>query len=186
MEAANVERLREVLVPFTAARRAGRPPSSPSAAARARGDPGRADPRGAAGEARAEAARQLLEAYYRQVLNDGFFHADPHPGTSLGGRPDLLPRPRHGRRGRRRARELISPAAARVLAGGRGLPGRGAAHARRRSARRGRHGRAHGRPAGVPRPVRHGSLRELQLGPMLQGITEIAARRGSGYRPRWP
>jgi ubiquinone biosynthesis protein len=28
-----------------------------------------------------EAARQLLEAYYRQVLKDGFFHADPHPGN---------------------------------------------------------------------------------------------------------
>ena len=28
-----------------------------------------------------EAARQFLEAYYRQVLQDGFFHADPHPGN---------------------------------------------------------------------------------------------------------
>jgi ubiquinone biosynthesis protein len=28
-----------------------------------------------------EAARELLEAYYRQVLSDGFFHADPHPGN---------------------------------------------------------------------------------------------------------
>ena len=32
-------------------------------------------------EARKEAARQLLEAYYAQILNEGFFHADPHPGT---------------------------------------------------------------------------------------------------------
>ncbi|MBI4261816.1 MAG: universal stress protein [Actinobacteria bacterium] len=30
---------------------------------------------------RREAARQLLESYYRQVLTDGFFHADPHPGN---------------------------------------------------------------------------------------------------------
>jgi predicted unusual protein kinase regulating ubiquinone biosynthesis (AarF/ABC1/UbiB family)/nucleotide-binding universal stress UspA family protein len=33
------------------------------------------------GEARTEAARQLLEAYYHQVMSAGFFHADPHPGN---------------------------------------------------------------------------------------------------------
>jgi predicted unusual protein kinase regulating ubiquinone biosynthesis (AarF/ABC1/UbiB family)/nucleotide-binding universal stress UspA family protein len=33
------------------------------------------------GEARNEAARQLLEAYYHQVMTEGFFHADPHPGN---------------------------------------------------------------------------------------------------------
>jgi predicted unusual protein kinase regulating ubiquinone biosynthesis (AarF/ABC1/UbiB family) len=36
-----------------------------------------------AGAARREAARQLLEAFYRQVLTEGFFHADPHPGNLL-------------------------------------------------------------------------------------------------------
>ena len=35
------------------------------------------------GEARKEAAKQLLESYYRQILTDGFFHADPHPGNLL-------------------------------------------------------------------------------------------------------
>jgi ubiquinone biosynthesis protein len=35
------------------------------------------------GPARTEAARQLLESYYRQILTDGFFHADPHPGNLL-------------------------------------------------------------------------------------------------------
>jgi predicted unusual protein kinase regulating ubiquinone biosynthesis (AarF/ABC1/UbiB family)/nucleotide-binding universal stress UspA family protein len=35
------------------------------------------------GLARKETARQLLEAYYRQVLTDGFFHADPHPGNLM-------------------------------------------------------------------------------------------------------
>lgn len=34
-----------------------------------------------AGEPRKEAARQLLESYYKQVLVDGFYHADPHPGN---------------------------------------------------------------------------------------------------------
>ena len=33
------------------------------------------------GDARQEAARQMLESYYRQVLTEGFFHADPHPGN---------------------------------------------------------------------------------------------------------
>jgi len=35
------------------------------------------------GEARKEAARELLESYYRQILTDGFFHADPHPGNLM-------------------------------------------------------------------------------------------------------
>ena len=35
------------------------------------------------GPARGEAARQLLECYYRQILVEGFFHADPHPGNML-------------------------------------------------------------------------------------------------------
>jgi ubiquinone biosynthesis protein len=35
------------------------------------------------GEERTEAARQLLESYYQQVLSEGFFHADPHPGNLM-------------------------------------------------------------------------------------------------------
>ena len=35
------------------------------------------------GPARGEAARQLLECYYQQILVEGFFHADPHPGNML-------------------------------------------------------------------------------------------------------
>ncbi|HVY61458.1 MAG TPA: AarF/UbiB family protein, partial [Planctomycetota bacterium] len=34
-----------------------------------------------AGPERKEAARQLLESYYHQILTAGFFHADPHPGN---------------------------------------------------------------------------------------------------------
>ncbi len=33
------------------------------------------------GTLRTEAARQLLESYYEQILTVGFFHADPHPGN---------------------------------------------------------------------------------------------------------
>jgi predicted unusual protein kinase regulating ubiquinone biosynthesis (AarF/ABC1/UbiB family) len=35
------------------------------------------------GDARQQAARELLESYYQQVFTDGFFHADPHPGNLL-------------------------------------------------------------------------------------------------------
>jgi ubiquinone biosynthesis protein len=36
-----------------------------------------------AGPERREVARELLEFYYRQILVEGFFHADPHPGNML-------------------------------------------------------------------------------------------------------
>lgn len=36
-----------------------------------------------AGPERTEAARQLMQTYYKQVLEEGFFHADPHPGNML-------------------------------------------------------------------------------------------------------
>ncbi|MHC9063926.1 AarF/UbiB family protein [Nitrospira sp. CMX1] len=35
------------------------------------------------GPARIEAARQLLESFYKQIMVDGFFHADPHPGNLM-------------------------------------------------------------------------------------------------------
>jgi len=36
-----------------------------------------------AGPIRTDAARQLLESFYKQVMVDGFFHADPHPGNLM-------------------------------------------------------------------------------------------------------
>ena len=35
------------------------------------------------GPERTQAARQLLESYYKQIIVDGFFHADPHPGNLM-------------------------------------------------------------------------------------------------------
>ena len=35
------------------------------------------------GTPRKEAARQLLESFYKQIMVDGFFHADPHPGNLM-------------------------------------------------------------------------------------------------------
>ncbi|MGH8549044.1 MAG: AarF/UbiB family protein [Methylococcales bacterium] len=37
----------------------------------------------AEGPERTRAARQLLESYYKQIMVDGFFHADPHPGNLM-------------------------------------------------------------------------------------------------------
>jgi ubiquinone biosynthesis protein len=83
-EAANLERMREVLVPFD---RLDVPSVYDELSTAAllvmeeiEGVPVLEAPEG---EARSEAARQMLEAYYQQVLSDGFFHADPHPGNLL-------------------------------------------------------------------------------------------------------
>jgi ubiquinone biosynthesis protein len=81
-EAANIQRMAEVLEPFPRL-------DVPSvyeeySTARllvmqeVRGAPVREAPQG---PARKEAARQLLESYYHQVMAEGFFHADPHPGN---------------------------------------------------------------------------------------------------------
>jgi predicted unusual protein kinase regulating ubiquinone biosynthesis (AarF/ABC1/UbiB family) len=81
-EARNIERMREVLAPYP---RLDVPHvfdelSTPRLLVmeEVQGVPMREAP---LGEARREAARQLLESYYRQILTEGFFHADPHPGN---------------------------------------------------------------------------------------------------------
>ena len=84
IEAANIDRMRDVLAPFPRLE----VPTVRGDLSSARllvldeiqGVPIREAPPGLE---RQEAARQLLEAYYEQVLNRGFFHADPHPGNLL-------------------------------------------------------------------------------------------------------
>jgi ubiquinone biosynthesis protein len=83
-EAANFDRMHEVLEPFSRL-------DAPAVHHRFTtkrllvlelipGGPVREAPQG---PERKEAAGQLLEAFYRQILTDGFFHADPHPGNML-------------------------------------------------------------------------------------------------------
>ena len=83
-EAANMERMREVLAPYSrlAVPRlyADLSTSRLLVMEEVQGVPIREAPQG---EERRDAARQLLEAYYRQLLADGFFHADPHPGNLM-------------------------------------------------------------------------------------------------------
>lgn len=83
-EAANLERMREVLAEFP---HLGVPAVHERLTTKRllvmdeiQGVPLREAP---PGEARRRAARELLDAYYRQVLAEGFFHADPHPGNLL-------------------------------------------------------------------------------------------------------
>jgi ubiquinone biosynthesis protein len=83
-EARNIERMRAVLAPYARlevpALYDGLSTSRLLVLEEVQGIAIRAAP---AEGPRKEAARQLLEAYYRQVLVDGFFHADPHPGNLM-------------------------------------------------------------------------------------------------------
>jgi predicted unusual protein kinase regulating ubiquinone biosynthesis (AarF/ABC1/UbiB family)/nucleotide-binding universal stress UspA family protein len=83
-EAANIDRMRDVLDPYPRLDT----PSVYHELSSARllvmeeieGAPVRTAPEG---KERKEAARQLLESYYAQILTEGFFHADPHPGNLM-------------------------------------------------------------------------------------------------------
>ena len=83
-EADNLERMHELLLPFSrvAVPRVYREFSSERLLVMEAidGVPLRAAP---PGDDRAEAAEQLVESYCAQVLVEGFFHADPHPGNLL-------------------------------------------------------------------------------------------------------
>jgi ubiquinone biosynthesis protein len=83
-EAANLERMREVLTPYNRLEvpslYADLSTSRLMVMEEVQGIPLLQAPEGAH---RKEAARQLLESYYRQILTDGFFHADPHPGNMM-------------------------------------------------------------------------------------------------------
>ncbi|MFN8188578.1 MAG: AarF/UbiB family protein [Gaiellales bacterium] len=81
-EAANVERMRVLIAPYE---RLGVPAVHHDLSSarllvleEIEGVPIGAAP---AGEIRQQAARQLVESFYQQILGDGFFHADPHPGN---------------------------------------------------------------------------------------------------------
>jgi ubiquinone biosynthesis protein len=84
VEAQNIERMRRVLEPYdrlaVPALYADLSTTRLLVMEEVQGDPISKAPEG---PEREEAARQLLEAYYRQILQDGFFHADPHPGNLM-------------------------------------------------------------------------------------------------------
>jgi ubiquinone biosynthesis protein len=180
MEAANVDRLSEVLEPYT---RLAVPSVYHDFSSKrllvlsfVDGVPVRDTPDV---PERRDAARQLVESYYRQVLVDGFFHADPHPGNLLwsDGTVYFLDCGMVGEVDPR-IRELVlllvmafwqedDEFLAEVVLqlADQELPDDFDLNAFQHEI------------AGLFESVRGQSLQEIQLGPVLQGITEIAARR---------
>ncbi len=178
-EAANIARLRGVLAPFSRLD----VPSVYEQLSTARllvlgyvdGVPVREAPET---KERKAAARQLIESYYRQILVEGFFHADPHPGNLLfadgvvyfldcGMVGEVDPRTRElmlllvlafWQEDNAFLSEVVLK-----LAGEEHWPDVDVA--------------AFERDIGqLLEGSRHQSLSEIQLGPVLQGITRIAAR----------
>ncbi|MDX6593562.1 MAG: ubiquinone biosynthesis protein [Gaiellales bacterium] len=84
LEAANIERMRAALAPYSQLAVPRLYPELSSAhllvMEEVQGVPISEVPEG---RAKREAGRQLLESFYSQVMSDGFFHADPHPGNLL-------------------------------------------------------------------------------------------------------
>ena len=83
-EAASIERMRGILAPYDHARGAGVYADFSTdrllVMEEVQGGPLSTAPEG---HDRTEAARQLIESYYKQILTEGFFHADPHPGNMM-------------------------------------------------------------------------------------------------------
>jgi predicted unusual protein kinase regulating ubiquinone biosynthesis (AarF/ABC1/UbiB family)/nucleotide-binding universal stress UspA family protein len=129
---------------------------------------------------RREAARQLLEAFCRQILVDGFFHADPHPGNLLwsGERIFLLDLGMVGELGPELREVLILL----LLAFSRDDP-KFLAEAALMLA--GEERRADLDLQSLERDFgdfigrfRIGSLSDIRIGPMLDGMIQIASRHG--------
>ena len=179
-EGANIDRMREVLAPFSRL-------DAPAVHHRFTtkrllvlelipGGPVRDAP---AGPERKEAAAQLLEAFYRQILTDGFFHADPHPGNmlwsdgtiyflDLGMVGEVTPDVRERVLLLLLAfwQEDVPFLAEILLLLAPELPDQLDLEAFRNDI------------GDLLADYRHKSLSEIQLGPIMQGLTEIAGRHG--------
>src|ERR671931_653953 len=189
-EAANIEKVTRILTPY---RRLGVPrvherlsTSRLLVLVEIGGVPVREAP---AGEARLAAARELLDAYYLQILGEGFFHADPHPGNlrwwqdriwflDFGMVGEVEPRVRalvllvllaFWREDAAFLGELL------VILAGDDAPADVDMAALEADLAR------------FVARFRVGTLRDLQLGPMLEGLTEISLQHGirlSRLRPQ--
>jgi ubiquinone biosynthesis protein len=138
--------------------------------------------RGAAADAdgREEAARQLLESYYRQVLKEGFFHADPHPGNMMwgDGRLYLLDLGMVGELGPELRELILLLVLAFAREDARFLTELMLLLADDDDRTDLDMDALEEEFAEFIARFRRGSLKELQLGPMLEGLAEIAGRHG--------
>ena len=130
--------------------------------------------------ARREAAAQLVACYYRQILAEGVFHADPHPGNVLfdGERLWLLDFGMVGELGPAEREQALLLVLAFWRSDAAGL-----AEAMLLSA--GDSARAVADPAAFERDLasfvaqhRGSTMAEVELGPVLEGLGGIAARHG--------
>jgi ubiquinone biosynthesis protein len=130
------------------------------------------------GPERKDAAKQLVESFYRQILTDGFFHADPHPGNLMwwNGKVYFLDAGMVGELDPR-LRELVMLL---MMAFWQGddqflseivlqLGGEETPHDIDLLA-------FQEEVAGLFGSVRGQSLQDIQLGPVMEGLTQIAAR----------
>ena len=130
---------------------------------------------------RREAARQMLEAFYRQILVDGFFHADPHPGNLIWSADEKIYLLDLGMVGELGA-ELREVLILLMLAFARDDP---QFLAETMLLLAGEERRADLDLQSLERDFaefierfRIGSLRDIQIGPMLDGLLQIASRHG--------
>jgi ubiquinone biosynthesis protein len=180
-EAANLKRMRQVLEPFTRLAVPGLYEEYSTSRLLVM-----EDVRGVSihevpeGQERKEAARQLLEAFYHQIMSEGFFHADPHPGNlkwwngkiyllDLGMVGEVEPRLRHlillmmlafSQKDAPFLTEIVLSLAS--LEGGVGVVDFEAFR---------------GDMEDLIERYREKSLREMKLGPIFQEVTEISVRR---------
>ena len=129
---------------------------------------------------RLEAGRQLLEAFSRHILVDGFFHADPHPGNMIWSQEKiyLLDLGMVGELGP----ELREILVLLLLAFARDDP-KFLAEAMLMLAGEERRedvdlSGLEGDLASFIERFRIGSLRDIEIGPMLDGLLRIASRHG--------
>jgi predicted unusual protein kinase regulating ubiquinone biosynthesis (AarF/ABC1/UbiB family) len=178
-EAANIERMREVLEPYSRLDVPSLYRELSTSRLLVMGEIQGVSLREAPeGPERIEAARQLLESYYTQILTAGFFHADPHPGN-LKWWNDKIYFLDFGMVGEvgPETRELLLlllmafwredvPFLTDVLFM---LSGDGRNSNINLDA-------IHEELGLLVARFRHSSLKEIELGPVLQGMTEVAAR----------
>jgi predicted unusual protein kinase regulating ubiquinone biosynthesis (AarF/ABC1/UbiB family) len=181
LEAANIEHMREVIAPYPrlAVPAVFKELSTPRLLVmeEIQGTPIREAPEG---EDRREAARQLLDSYYRQILSEGFFHADPHPGNLKwwNGRIYFLDFGMVGEVDQDTREHLLlmlmafgqgdAPFLTDVMLSLAGEDQRSDVDYRAVRVELGE----------LVDGLRGVSLKDIQLGPILQGLTEIAARNG--------